>query len=180
MARRLSRLKPAHRQLLNRRGLILLSAAAGLVFLTALVWGLVARAQPRLKLAAEEQKLIDLTNAFRTLQDRPPLRTDPALCAVARAHAERMAEAKTAFLPDDGVLVDNLKAAGYAAGEWGVTVSQAADGDLVVSFARLEYTPETRAELLNAAYADVGVGMAADPATGTRYYTQLFGVRKRP
>ena len=77
-----------------------------------------------LKPTADEQALLDLTNAERKKADLEPLKMNPKLMEAARKHAENMAKQdKLAHVLDEKEPVDRAKAAGYKSTYIGENVS---------------------------------------------------------
>src|SRR5437588_11960924 len=73
-----------------------------------------AAQEPKFKLSDEEQKLLDLTNAERKKKDLPPLKANPTLTKVARAHAANMAkQGKMEHILDGKNPYERIKESGY-------------------------------------------------------------------
>src|SRR5882724_5331883 len=73
-----------------------------------------AAQEPKFKLSEDEQKLLDMTNAERKKKDLPPLKANPTLFQVARAHAANMAkQGKMEHILDGKNPYERIKTAGY-------------------------------------------------------------------
>jgi len=64
------------------------------------------------ELSSDETRLLRLTNEHRVRADRPPLKVDPTLCDIARAHAREMIELGyfSHYSPRTGSAADRLRA----------------------------------------------------------------------
>ncbi|VTR90963.1 Putative uncharacterized protein OS=Arthrospira sp. PCC 8005 GN=ARTHRO_300014 PE=4 SV=1: CAP [Gemmata massiliana] len=77
-----------------------------------------------LKLTADEQAVVDLTNAERKKADLQPLKPNPQLMEAARGHAQNMAKQdKLEHVLDDKTPADRTKAAGYKSGTIGENIA---------------------------------------------------------
>ncbi|HET7092750.1 MAG TPA: CvpA family protein [Thermomicrobiales bacterium] len=115
---------------------------------------------------AAEAQMLRLVNQARADVGLAPLRLDPALTAVARAHSEEMF--RLGYFSHDSPTAGDPAARVTAAdipfvlmGEniaWAPTVATAHDG--------LMNSPGHRANILNAAYSRVGIGIIRSPDRG--------------
>lgn len=122
-----------------------------------------------------EVKTFELTNQERKAKDLPALTLKPALSKIARAHSENMArQGKMEHKLDDKGPDDRVRAGGYkyatmaenlAAGEDGATLA-------MIMKAWME-SKDHRANILDADFTEIGVGIARDKA-GQLYFTQVF------
>ena len=132
--------------------------------------------KPNLKLSAVEQKVLDLTNAERKKKDLPPLKADPVLCEVARAHSANMAKQGAMKHDLDGKSpYDRIKAAGY---RYAVAGENLAKGDANpddVMEAWMD-SKDHREHILSPKFDEIGIGLAADKREV--YYTQVFGKQR--
>src|SRR5262249_33873372 len=97
---------------------------AGFLMLCGL-WASRAGENAKFTLSAEEQKILDLTNAERKKNDLPVLRANSLLTKLARAHSANMArQEKMAHDLDDKTPYQRLKDAGYAYARAGENVAQ--------------------------------------------------------
>ncbi len=128
------------------------------------------------QVASDNDQVVVLTNLIRTQHGLNPLRTNNALQSAALAYASDMAtrgyfshntpEGKTALswiteagYTNVGQWAENI-AAGYASPEENVTLWQ--------------NSPEDLNNILNANFADTGVGISRDLTTKKWLYVQLF------
>jgi uncharacterized protein YkwD len=126
-----------------------------------------------------EKAIINLTNKEREKEKLPPLKINPLLCKLARAHSENMAKTgKFDHTLDDKNLADRLKDASYRfrhASEnigmgRGLTPAEALKGWM--------NSPLHKANILNQQDTEIGVGMARTPK-GEVYLTQVFALPLR-
>src|ERR1051326_4867877 len=137
------------------------------------LWG--ADDKPEIKLTDEEQKIFELTNKERAAADLPPLKLNPILMKVARAHSANMAkQGKMEHELDGKNPAQRLDDAGYdyesmreniAAGEGWAT------GAVMKGWMESD---KHRANILNKVVDEFGVGIVTD-SKGRKYYTQEFG-----
>jgi uncharacterized protein YkwD len=128
------------------------------------------------KLTADEQAVIDLTNAERAKGEKklPPLKMNPKLMEVARKHAENMAaQDKLEHVLDDKKPGDRLKAAGYKYRAVGENIALGGTGvaDVVEGWMGSKIH---RDNILKPDYTEIGVGVAKN-AKGDPYWVQVFG-----
>ena len=131
--------------------------------------------------------MIDLINVERTRAGCPHVARNEALTAAARGHSTLMAQRKelTHRFPDEADLGDRFSAAGY---NWSAIGENAAPGafstpeiamygkhDETTDFTGFLESPGHRANILNCAYKEVGVGVARD-SDGGPWWTQNFAV----
>lgn len=130
---------------------------------------------PKVKLTADEQALLDLTNKARAANKLAPLTPNAALFQAARGHSENMAKQDNLAHELDGKRVGaRATAAGY---DWQEVAENVAASD--------EGTPEEivngwlksethRKNLLNPVFTEIGLGVARKDK-GDKYFTQVFG-----
>jgi uncharacterized protein YkwD len=126
---------------------------------------------------ANENKLFDLTNQERKKTDLAPLKLNPALSKLARAHSENMArQGKLEHTLDEKSPFDRLRAGGYKfmkAGE-NIAGTGANDGStLAMVMERWMNSKGHRANILEREFTEVGIGIARDKE-GNLFYTQIF------
>jgi uncharacterized protein YkwD len=128
-------------------------------------------------LASLEALLFDSINRVREQEGLVPLRRDPRIDAVARAHSQDMAERGyfSHDTPEGLNPVDRLQRAGVTAmtlaGEnVGLTSRNDPNREIVDGWLA---SPVHRRNLLMPAFNTTGVGIARAP-DGTLYYTQLY------
>ncbi len=131
-------------------------------------------APPALTLSADEQAVVDRTNAERKAADLPPLAASAKLFEAARAHSKNMArQDKLAHELDDKTPTDRVKAAGYEFARLGENVSwNAATPKEVV--AQWTESPPHKMNILTKEFTEIGVGVATNDK-GEPYWTQVFG-----
>ncbi len=124
---------------------------------------------------AIQQQVLDATNAERAANGCGPLRLDPLLNRAADGHSEDMA-ARDYFDHADpegrgpGVRID---AVGYPHRGWGENIA-AGYGSAEAVVTGWMNSPGHRANILNCAFDEIGIGYA-EPG---RYWTQLFATRR--
>lgn len=122
-----------------------------------------------------DRHLLGAINGLRRAHALAPLRRDPLLDLVARAHAQRLAaQGRVAHTPtpDDSPL-DRLRAAGVVTSRVAENIARARS--LAVAHARIARSPGHRANLLEAEVDAIGVGVAH--AGGMAYVVELFATR---
>lgn len=120
-----------------------------------------------------------MTNAARTQQKVPPLAVDAALCAIARANAERLARQGALSFPSQKSLADQLKANGYDAGVWSMNIDAMAEPNVAALTENWLAALRTRGELLGEQYQDCGIGIAPDPGKTKFYFTMVLAAKKK-
>jgi uncharacterized protein YkwD len=122
-----------------------------------------------------DRHLLGAINGLRRAHALAPLRRDPLLDLVARAHAQRLAAQGTVAhtpSPDDSPL-DRLRAAGVVTSRVAENIARARS--LAVAHARITRSPGHRANLLESEVDAIGVGVAH--AGGMAYVVELFATR---
>ncbi len=138
-----------------------------------------AEDKPDVKLTAEEQKILDMTNKERAAKDLPPLKLNSTLVKTARAHSENMAkQGKMEHNLDGKTPGQRVLAAGYdyesvreniAAGEnWPTS-------DVMKGW--MESKPH-RENILAKDIDEIGIGVVSD-GKGKLFYTQDFGKQQK-
>jgi uncharacterized protein YkwD len=127
--------------------------------------------------AATVSTVLELTNAERARAGLAPLRENPRLAYAAQLQSDQMGSISRL----DHVLqkapyprpADRLAAARYAwqAYAENVAMGQRSAAEVVSAWMS---SPSHRANILNPAYTELGVGVATDEA-GRPYYAQVFG-----
>jgi uncharacterized protein YkwD len=123
-------------------------------------------------LTEKEQRILDLTNAERKKKDLPPLKADPVLCEVARAHSANMAKQnKMAHELDGKTTYDRVKGAGY---RFSWIAENLANGDVGVEEVMEAWMDSKvhRENILDTNFTEVGLGLAQDGQNV--YYTEVF------
>lgn len=139
--------------------------------------GQVAQEQPNkkdtFKLSKEEQGVLDRTNAERKKLGLAALKAVPALFEAARKHSTNMAARGVLAHELDGESpARRVEGQGYkfrALGE-NCAMGQRTAAEAVESWMQ---SPLHKANMLNAEYTDIGIGLAQDKQ-GQHYWTQVF------
>jgi uncharacterized protein YkwD len=132
-----------------------------------------------LKLSAEEQQVLDLTNQAREKEKLPPLRPNPLLFAAARGHSANMARQDVMDHVLDGKKPsDRVKDAGYRYTWMGENIAMT-DGDTTAGvFKGWMQSKGHREHILSDHFDEIGIGIARNDK-GNIYYTQVFGSAKK-
>jgi uncharacterized protein YkwD len=144
--------------------------------------------EPKFKLTADEQTLVDLLNKARAREKLPALEVSPLLTKIARAHSANMAkQGKMAHMLDGKGVAQRADDAGYDYRKIGENVAYTEDG--TDEDGKPDRVPPAdvhrdwmkskshRKNILEPKYREVGLGIARTPK-GKAYYTQVFGVQR--
>src|SRR5262249_9963114 len=124
-------------------------------------------------------KILDLTNKAREKDKLPPLKLNPTLVKVARAHSANMAkQGKLEHELDGKDPKQRMKDAGYDAGWGGENIGAAFGGTTESGFKDWMNSPPHKANILKDKYEEIGIGMAKS-ADGAVYFTQVFASPKK-
>jgi uncharacterized protein YkwD len=134
-----------------------------------------ARAQDKNKfmLTEDEQRVVDLINQERKKENLPPLKVNPVLTQVARAHTANMAmQGKMDHNLDGKSPFDRIKAAGY---KYSLAAENLAVGDLPLKDVIQAWMKSKihRDNILTKDFTETGIGIA-NGAKDKVYYTQVF------
>jgi uncharacterized protein YkwD len=159
-----------------------LAASSGFLVLLALV----ASAQenekkkPAFKVSADEQKLLELTNAERKNLELPPLKPNPILFQLAREHSRNMAKQETLNHElDCKTPFDRMKEANYEYRRAGENIAYSGGETTLADILKGWMESEGhRANILHEGYTEIGLGIAKNDK-GEVYYTQVFGTPLR-
>jgi uncharacterized protein YkwD len=121
------------------------------------------------------QQIVALVNVERSRAGCGPVSADAALARAAQRHSADMA-ARDYFShtsPDGTTFAERIRAAGYSGGTIGENI---AAGQTTAKAVMRNWmsSGSHRANILNCAYRDIGVGYATGGSYGT-YWTQTFG-----
>jgi uncharacterized protein YkwD len=136
------------------------------------------------KLSADEQTLLDLLNKARAKEKLPPLKPNPVLFKVARAHSANMAKQKKMAHELDGKKPpQRVDEAGYdyrfVAENVGVSESEGEPVPLADVHEEWMKSKAHRKNILSPKFQEVGIGLGRNK-DGQVYYTQVFATpRKR-
>lgn len=134
-------------------------------------------------LPAAEAAIVEMTNAFRAEQKRPPVRQNPQLAAAARAYAKKLTGYEALSHTADGTTPsDRIASAGYRYCQVGENLAMLLDtrGFTAAEYARRavkgwEDSPGHRANMLLPFVTETGVGIARASPTEPKYIAvQLF------
>jgi uncharacterized protein YkwD len=124
---------------------------------------------------ATEKAIVELIDAERAKEKRPPLKIHAVLTKVARAHSEHMG--KTGMLEhvlDGKNPMDRVKAAGYRFALCGeniaLTEGMYTPAEVVQGWMESKLHREN---IMNSRFAETGLGIATN-GKGETYYTQVF------
>jgi uncharacterized protein YkwD len=139
-----------------------------------------AAAEDTMTVSAAEMAMVAALNVNRTERGLVPVRVDGRLMAIARARSADMA-AKHYFShtqPDGRNIFDIISASGivwYGAGEI-LAMNNYPTIDTSLQRADLDWlnSPGHYAIVVSTSYNYVGVGLAIDPATGTKYWSAVY------
>jgi uncharacterized protein YkwD len=132
----------------------------------------------QLRLSADEQKLLDLTNAERKREKLPPVTPNLLLFKVARTHSANMArQEKMDHYLDGKKPKQRVTESGY---DWHYTGENLAFGDVELEEIMKGWmdSAKHRDNILSSKYTEIGLGMARGE-DGLVYYTQVFGTPKK-
>jgi uncharacterized protein YkwD len=125
------------------------------------------------KLSNEEAQLLELTNAERKRQKLPPLKIDPALMKLARAHAATMARLDQIGHDIGGkTFSQRMEGEKYMASRAGENVAegQRTPAEAIRSWMQ---SPGHKGNILQAEYTHIGIA-GAKSKSGKQYWTQIF------
>ena len=129
----------------------------------------------KFKISEDEQKILDQANEARKEQKLPPLKPDPTLFKVARAHSINMAkQEKMDHVLDGKNPADRVKAAGYKYSYVGENVAEGENWPLTNVHKAWMESEHHRENILKDKFTEIGVGIARSES-GKTYYTQVFG-----
>ncbi|GAA2741209.1 hypothetical protein GCM10009868_06490 [Terrabacter aerolatus] len=120
-------------------------------------------------------QVVDLVNAARSRAGCAPVSVNPALRSAAQGHSDDMA-ARDYFShtsPDGSTFAGRIRSAGYLGGAIAENIAAGQPSAESVMNAWMA-SPGHRANILNCAYRDIGVGHASGGTYGS-YWTQTFG-----
>jgi uncharacterized protein YkwD len=139
----------------------------------------IAADKPFMKLSADEQKLLDLTNEARKKANLSTLLPNPILFDVARKHAANMAkQGKVSHILDGKDVFGRLDAAGYkwaSAGENLATSKKRTVSDVMQGWMASQGHRET---ICKPKFKEIGIGIVKD-ANGVVYYSQVFALQEK-
>jgi uncharacterized protein YkwD len=134
--------------------------------------------QPEVKLSADEQRLLELTNAARKEKKLPPFTLSPQLTEAARKHSANMAKQRKLDHKLDGKLPDErVKEAGYKYLTVGENISFTVRKTKLAEDAYSKWMSSAfhRGNILSAKLTEIGIGIVTN-ARGETYFTQVFAI----
>ncbi len=154
--------------------------AAVALLATLLISPAPAAAEDTMTVSAAEMAMVAALNVDRTERGLVPVRVDGRLMAIARARSADMV-AKHYFShtqPDGRNIFDIISGSGivwYGAGEI-LAMNNYPTIDTSLQRADLDWfnSPAHWAIIVSTSYNYVGVGLAIDPATGTKYWSAVY------
>jgi uncharacterized protein YkwD len=134
-----------------------------------------------LTLTADEQRLLDLVNAFRKQKMAAPLKVDRKLMEVARAHAANMAKQDKADDELDGKDTSTrVRESRYLFQKGKIEFNLAAGANLQLDDVYNQWaTVPAKQELLLGGFDETGIGIARNNASGNVYCYQIYAVPER-
>jgi len=129
-----------------------------------------------IKLTADEEKLLELTNTERKKEDLPRLAANPKLNQAARSHSENMAkQEKLEHVLDCKTPFDRLDEVKYKyqSGAENIAVSADQNPSMADIFKLWMDSDLHRKNILSEKYTEIGVGVAKNDK-GEVYCTQVF------
>jgi uncharacterized protein YkwD len=128
----------------------------------------------------EETALLELINAYREVNGRPPLVLAASLGAAALHHAESMAAFDYfdyTLVPEDITFSQNISNFGYPGSYLGANIAAGQSSDSAATvFSQWLASPSQRDNLLNPRFLAVGIGAASNPdSTFDHYWAAAFG-----
>lgn len=128
-------------------------------------------------LAFDRQAALVSVNAFRSEHGLRPLALDTRLTEAADDQSNAMAARDKMDHNVAGALPARMRKAGYA---WSTTAENIGRSypDYAAAMAGWVRSPGHRANLLNPAMTEIGLGGARDAAIGRNYWTQIFAAPK--
>ena len=131
--------------------------------------------EPKSQATAQEKKLLDLTNAERKKEELPPLKLNPTLMKLARAHSKNMAkQAKMEHTLDDKSPRDRIIDAKYQFRNFGENIAyELGDIDMPAVMKGWMDSPGHRKNIMNKDFTEIGLSLATNEK-GETYYTQVF------
>jgi uncharacterized protein YkwD len=122
-----------------------------------------------------EIKIFELTNQERKKEDAKALKLNPALSKIARAHSENMArQGKMEHKLDDKGADDRVREGGYKFSAMAENIAAGDDGAALENIMKAWMESKGhRANILEAEYTEIGVGIVRDKKGGL-WLTQVF------
>ena len=135
--------------------------------------------EPPFELTADEKQILEMTNAERAKEKLPPLKPNPVLTKIARAHSANMAKKGEMKHVLDG------KNPAQRTADGGYDYARVAENIAVGENAELKDIMEGwmnskvhRENILRTGLEEIGLGIARNDK-GEVYYTQLFGTQRK-
>jgi uncharacterized protein YkwD len=132
----------------------------------------------KFEISKEERVILDLTNEARKEEKLPPLKPNPTLFKVARAHSANMGkQGVMEHKLDDKTPAQRVKAAGYNYSWVGENIAMSSELIPEEIFDKWMHSKVHRDNVLKPQYKEIGIGVVKNDK-GEWYYTQVFGARR--
>jgi uncharacterized protein YkwD len=136
------------------------------------------KGKSEVKLSAEEQMILKLTNEARAKEKMAPLKPNSLLCEAARAHSANMArQHKMEHELDGKTPAQRVDATGYTWSRVGENIAYGLNTPIETIFQGWMDSKGHRENILNDRYTEIGIGLSG--SRGEVYYTQVFGKPRR-
>ncbi len=138
----------------------------------------------RLEMSKDEQTLLELTNKERAENKLPPLKPNPILFQVARAHSANMLkQGKMEHVLDGKTPVQRVEASGYDYQRVAENIAATEQGTkqtdlLPIVMKGWMNSKVHRDNILKPNVTEIGLGIARN-AKGDAYYTQVFAAPRK-
>jgi uncharacterized protein YkwD len=133
----------------------------------------------KFEMSRTEQTLLDLTNKERAKEKLSPLKPNPVLFKVARAHSINMAkQGQMNHVLDGKNPSERTLAAGYDYKHVGENLGESDGAPLRVIVQGWMNSKHHRDNILKPEFTEIGFGVARS-GKGIIYYTQLFGTPRK-
>jgi uncharacterized protein YkwD len=130
--------------------------------------------EPAFEMTALEKEILEMTNAERAKEKLPPLKPNPILFKVARAHSANMAKKKEMkHILDGKSPAHRVDAAGYDFGLIGENIAFSDEASAKLVMQGWMESKVHRDNILKPAFQEIGLGVEKDD-DGAYYYTQVF------
>jgi uncharacterized protein YkwD len=138
-------------------------------------------AEEEFKMTPREKEVVDLTNLERKKKDLPPLKPNPLLFKIARAHSANMAkQGKMEHILDDKTPFQRILGAGYDYRYAAENIAEA-DRDYTGKDIMKDWmaSEKHRKNIMYPKFTEIGVGIIPGKKN-LLYYTQVFGTPLSP
>ena len=134
---------------------------------------------PRFQMSDQEKELLELTNKERAKEKLPPLKPNPVLFKVARAHSANMArQGKMEHVLDGKNPAQRVRDVGYDYAKVAENIGVGENVPMTEIMKGWMASKHHRENILNGKYTEIGLGIARNDK-GEVYYTQVFGAPRK-